>query len=91
MTIHTIGTLEGWLAGRARSSRLGMPRAGTDPRNDGVTYERSWWWPAGYVLLGRAIWVTAEWNALDVLADECLPFGTLAEADLQSANGAQRS
>lgn len=67
-----------------------MPRAGTDLRNDGVSYGRSWWWPAGYALLGHAICVTAEWNALDVLADACLPFGTLAEADLQSANGAQR-
>ena len=65
MTIHTIGTLEGWLAAAA---------------------------------LGAADWVClapaptfAIMALLTGVLDECLPFGTLAEADLQSANGAQRS
>jgi hypothetical protein len=45
----------------------------------------SCWWPAGNVLLDRARRVTAEWDGLDVYADECLPFGALAEAHLQPA------
>src|SRR6266851_2859095 len=60
-----------------------MPRGRTDLRNHGAAYGCSWWRPAGYALLGRARCVTAERNGLDVLADERLPFGALAEADLQ--------
>jgi hypothetical protein len=40
--------------------------------------------PDGYALLGRA-WVSADRNGPDVHADERLPFGALAEADLQAA------
>src|SRR5208337_3424121 len=38
--------------------------------------------PGGYALLGRA-WVSAERNGPDVLADERLSFGALAEAGLR--------
>ena len=48
-----------------------------------TAYGCSWWRPVGYALLGRARCVIAERNGPDVLADECLPFGALAEADLQ--------
>src|SRR5215470_9232455 len=60
-----------------------MLRGRTDVRNHGAAYWRSWWWPAGYALLGHARCVTAEWNGLDVHADECLPFDALAEADFR--------
>src|ERR1700730_14745133 len=60
-----------------------MPRGRADLRNHGAAYGCSWWRPAGYALLGRARCVTAERNGPDVLADECLPFGAWAEADLQ--------
>src|ERR1700736_6495287 len=59
-----------------------MPRGRADLRNHGAAYRRSGWRPAGYALLGRARCVTVERNGPDVLADECLPFGALAEADL---------
>src|ERR1700732_4410960 len=60
-----------------------MPRGRADLRNHGAAYGCSWWRPAGYALLGRATCVTARRNGPDVLADECLPFGALAEADLR--------
>src|ERR1700746_1349119 len=72
--------------GLSQRSRLGMLRGRADLRNHGTTYGRSWRWAAGYALLGHATCITAEWNGLDVHADERLPFGALAEADLQPAN-----
>ena len=39
--------------------------------------------PNGYPLLRRGTCVAADWNDPDVLADECLPFVALAEADVQ--------
>src|ERR1700732_1331947 len=63
-----------------------MPRGRADLRNHGAGYGGSWWRPDGYALLGRARCVAAERNGPDVLADECLPFGALAEADLQPTN-----
>src|SRR5215467_6129487 len=62
-----------------------MPRCDADLCNHGATCGHSWRWPAGYVLRGRARCVTAEWNGPDVHADECLPFGAMAEADFQPA------
>src|SRR5262245_17099240 len=62
-----------------------MPRGGAGLRNHGATDGRSRRRPAGYVLHGRARWVTAEWNDMDVHADERLPFGALAEVDLPPA------
>jgi hypothetical protein len=66
VTIHTIGTLEAWLAAAALGAADWVCLAPA-PTFACVTYGRSWWWPAGYVLLHRAICVTAERNALDVL------------------------
>src|SRR5260370_25015941 len=63
-----------------------LPRGGADLRNHGAVYGCSWWRPAGYALLGRTRCVTAEWNGPDLLADECLPFGALAKADLRPTN-----
>jgi len=51
-----------------------------DLRDHGAAYGCSWRRPDGYALLSR---VTAERNGPDVPADERLPFGALAEADLQ--------
>src|SRR5262245_14725399 len=62
-----------------------MPRGGAGLRNHGATDGRSRRRPAGYVLHGRARWVTAEWDDMDVHADERLPFGALAEVDLPPA------
>src|SRR5260221_6777438 len=62
-----------------------MPRGRPDLRNHGAAYGRSWWRPAGYALLGHARRVTAQRDGPDVPADERLPFGTLAEADLAPA------
>jgi hypothetical protein len=36
-------------------------------------------------LCGRASGITAEWDGLDVPADECVPFGAVAEADVRQA------
>src|ERR1700682_3911240 len=62
---------------------MAMSRGYADLRNHGADDGCSWWRPAGYALLGRARCVTAQRNGPDVLADECLPFGALAEADLR--------
>src|ERR1700731_4977599 len=64
-------------------SRLAKPRGRADLRHHGAADGCSWWRPAGYALLGRATCVTARRNGPDVRADERLPFGALAEADLQ--------
>jgi Activator of Hsp90 ATPase homolog 1-like protein len=61
-----------------------MPRGCADLRHHGVAYGRPQQRPAGDALLGRFV---AERNGADVLADECLPFGALAEVDLQPAKG----
>jgi hypothetical protein len=63
---------------------LDMLCGGSDLRHHGATDGRSWWWPAD-AMLGCAGCVTAEWNGLDVHADERLPFEALAEADLEPA------
>src|SRR5205814_6457501 len=68
--------------GRPRRSRLVVPRGRADLRNHGAAYG-SRWRPAGYALRWRAGCVTAERNGPDVLTDERLPFGALAEADFQ--------
>src|SRR5260370_5107910 len=60
---------------------MAMPRGRADLRHHGAADGCSWWRPAGYALLGRATCVTAERNGPDVLADERLPFGALAEDD----------
>ena len=82
-TRHERGLYRRRKRGRPRRSRLAMPRGRADLRNHGAAYGCSWWRPVGYALLGRARCVIAERNGPDVLADECLPFGALAEADLQ--------
>ena len=46
---------------------------------------------AGCALLGGARCVTAERNGPDVPADDCLPFGAVAEADLRPAQRCPRS
>ena len=60
-----------------------MSRGYADLRNHGADDGCSRRWHDGYALLGRA-WVSADRNGPDVRADECLPFGALAEADLQA-------
>jgi hypothetical protein len=44
-----------------------------------------------YALLGRARRVTAERNGCDGLADECLPFAALAEADCRRGSGTRQA
>jgi hypothetical protein len=61
-----------------------MPRGRADLRDHGVAYGCSRQRRAGDALLGR---VAAERNGADVFTDECLPFGALAEADLQPTKG----
>ena len=53
-----------------------------DFRNHGLAHVR-FRRPNGYPLLGRGTYVAADGNDPDVLADECLPFVALAEADVQ--------
>src|SRR5215211_4486762 len=60
-----------------------MPRGRADLCRHGAAYGCSRWRPAGHALLGRARCLAAERNGPDVLADERLPFGALAEAHLQ--------
>ena len=70
-------------APRPRSAQpTGWPRGRADLRDHGAADGRSRRRPDGYALLGRAC-VSAERNGPDVLADERLPFGALAEADLR--------
>src|ERR1700733_4174357 len=59
-----------------------MPRGRAGLRHHGAADGRSRWRPAGYALLGCAGCVTAQRHGPDVRADECLPFGALAGADL---------
>src|SRR5271165_4336203 len=59
---------------------MAMSRSYADLRNHGADDRCSRRGPGGYALLGRA-WVSADRNGPDVHADECLPFGALAEAD----------
>ena len=61
-----------------------MSRGRADLCSHGAAYGCSSWRAAGYALLGRERRVTAERNDPDVLADERLSFGALAEADLQA-------
>src|SRR6266550_5744114 len=58
-----------------------MPCGRADLRNHGAAHSGSWRL-GGHALPGRACF-SAGWNGPDVLADERLPFGALAEADLQ--------
>jgi hypothetical protein len=84
MTTHTIALRGERLAAAALSAADWVCfAAAPDLRNHGTACGRSWWWPAGYALLGHARCITAEWNGLDVYADEYLSFGPLAEADFQ--------
>src|ERR1700730_12748856 len=62
---------------------MAMSRSHADLCNHGATYECFWRQPAGFALLGSAAYLAAKRNGPDVLADERLPFGALAEADLQ--------
>src|ERR1700720_608788 len=63
---------------------MAMSRGYADLRNHGADDGCSRRGPDGYALLGRA-WGSAERNGPDVLADERLSFGALAEADLPPA------
>src|SRR5882724_3723839 len=63
--------------------RLAVPRGHADLRDHGCSDGRSWF--ARCALLGHARCITAERNDPDVLADGCLPFSTLAEANLRPA------
>jgi hypothetical protein len=82
---ETAGACRKRQCGRPWRGRLAIPRSRADLRNHGAAYGCSSCRPAGYALLGRARCVTADRNGPDVLAHECLPFGALAEADLQPA------
>jgi len=70
--------------GRPRCSRLAVSRGHANLRHHGAADE-CWWRACGYALLRRATCVTVERNGPDVFADECLPFGALADAHLQAA------
>jgi hypothetical protein len=63
---------------------LALPRGRADLRNHGAAYRFSCRRSAArWALLGCARRLTAERNGPNVLADERLPFGALAEVDLQ--------
>src|SRR5689334_22750674 len=79
MTTHSTLTRPEWCA---RRRRLARSRGRADLRPHGATHGRSWRQP-GYALRGDARYIFAERNGPDVSADECLPFGAMAEADLQ--------
>src|ERR1700677_2723498 len=60
-------------------SRLAVPCGRADLRHHGAA-DGCRWRLCRYALFSRATGVTAERNGADVLSDECLPFGTVAEA-----------
>src|SRR5258707_2104401 len=69
---------------RARRGLFAVHRSRADLGDDGAAEGGSWWRTGGWVVFsGRC--VAAERDGPDVPADERLPFGALAEADLQPA------
>jgi hypothetical protein len=67
---------------------MAMPRGDAGVRNHGPDDEYARRGTDGYARLGRA-WVSADRNGPDVRADERLPLGALADADLQAAKPSQ--
>ena len=61
---------------------MAIARGRADLRNHGAAYGYGWRRPAGYALFGCER-IAGGWDGPDVLADERLPFGALAEADRQ--------
>src|SRR4029450_2463997 len=64
------------------------PGGSADLRLHGAADGCSRRWSAGHALLGRAGGLPLHWNGAHVPADERLPSGALAEADLQPTNSA---
>src|SRR5258706_11260372 len=69
---------------QARRGLFAVPRSRADLGDDGAADGGSWWRTGGCVVFSRRC-VAARRNGPDVPADERLPFGALAEADLQPA------
>src|SRR6187455_291657 len=63
---------------------MAIARGRADLRNHGAAYGYGWRRPAGYALFGCER-IAGGRDGPDVLADERLPFGALAEADRQPA------
>src|SRR6266853_6471095 len=62
--------------------RVDIASSRADLRSHGGADGYPWWRTVRYALLGNARCITADRNVLDVLVDECRPFGALAKIDL---------
>src|ERR1700730_3726577 len=69
---------------QARRGLFAVAGGRADLRDDGAADGGTWWRTGGCVVFSRGR-VAAERDGPDVPADERLPFGALAEADLQPA------